>query len=120
MRNPRKLNKASCAVSSDMADRRNFGVERYQPPRCCLVEMSKGERPASHHSETFPYTSKSPSGFGRSCPTGQVWSAELTADHAYFSSRRSELPKNRLVVEPARAAYSHSCGVGSRYPVRVR
>ena len=70
---------------------------------------------SKHHSPALPNTSKSPSGLGRSEPTGQHISLGLLAKaQAYWGIASSSPPKKRLVVVPARQAYSHSASVGKR------
>src|SRR5829696_8687923 len=53
--------------------------------------------------------------FGLFCPTGCGRPPEFAAYQACLSSCAASLPNAYAVAAPARAAYSHSASVGSRY-----
>jgi hypothetical protein len=67
-------------------------------------------RHSEGHSNTLPIVSCSPHAFVFFFPTGWVLSPELPSYHAIASSEAG-----MASVLPARAAYSHSASVGSRW-----
>src|SRR4029450_3296167 len=67
------------------------------------------------HSHTLPCMSYRPQAFGCSFPTRCVVLSALPPNQAYLPNWLLSSPKLYAVVEPARAAYSHSASVGRRY-----
>ena len=107
---------ASSPAAALAADRNAAGESRNDPPR------SLAPSSAATHSATFPWTSKSPHAFASRLPTAATPAkpsshAPCPAPLPNVHSARGSSPKLYAVRVPARAPYSHSASVGSRYPV---
>src|SRR5262249_41477245 len=109
------------------ADRQSPAPKDQLPPRMTRPEPAAGPcgsvtgsavylpYQSCTHSHTLPCMSYRPQAFRCSCPTGCVVLPALSANQAYLLNWPLSSPKLYAVVEPARAAYSHSASVGRRY-----